>query len=57
MKSKEHLKSMEPISVFFEPLRQPVITATTAQSSAESSVSNPPVYRKTVNIGSEFIIN
>ena len=56
MKSKKHLKSMEPINVFLQPCRQPVITTTTKQSTAELSVRTPLVYQKKMNIGSEFII-
>ena len=50
MKSKKHLKSMEPINVFFQPRRQPVITTTTEQSTAEPSVSTPPVYQKQLTL-------
>ena len=46
MKSKKHLKSMETINVFFQPHRQTVITTTTERSTAEPSVSTPPVYQK-----------
>ena len=46
MKSKKHLKSMEPINVFFLPRRQPVIE----QSTAEPSVSTPPVYQKQLTL-------
>ena len=50
MKSKKYLKSMEPINVFFQPRRQPVITTTTEQSTAEPSVSTPPVYQKQLTL-------
>ena len=41
---------MEPISVFFEPHRQPVITTTTEQSTAEPSLSTPPVSQKQLTL-------
>ena len=50
MKSKKHLKSMEPINVFFQPHRQPVITTTTEQSTAEPSLSTPPVSQKQLTL-------
>ena len=50
MKSKKHLNSMEPINVFFQPCRQPVITTTTEQSTAEPSASTPPVYQKQLTL-------
>ena len=37
VKSKKHLNCMEPVNVFFQPCRQPVITTTTEQSTAEPS--------------------
>ena len=46
IKSKKHLESMEPINVFFKPRRKHVITTTTEKSTAEPSVSTPPVYQK-----------
>ena len=50
MKSKKHLKSMERINVFFQSLRQPQITTITKQSTAEHSVSTPPVYQKQLTL-------
>ena len=50
MEPKKYLKSMEPINVFLQPRRQPVITATTEQSAAEPSVSTPPVYQKQLTL-------
>ena len=50
MKSKKHIKSTEPINVFFPPRTQPVITTTTEQSTVEPSVSTPPVYQKQLTL-------
>ena len=50
MKSKKHLKSMELMNGFLQPHRQPVITTTTEQSTAEPSVSTPPVSQKQLTL-------
>ena len=41
---------MEPINVFFQPRRQTVITTRTEQSTAELSVTIPPVYQKQLTL-------
>ena len=41
---------MEPINVFFQPCKQPLITTTTKQSMAEPSVSAPPIYQKQLTL-------
>ena len=50
MKSKKHFKSMEPIKLFLQPRRQPVITTTTKQSTAELSVRTPLVYQNKLTL-------
>ena len=55
MEPEKHLKGMEPINVFFQPRRQPVITTTTAINSRTFG-KHSTCLSKTVNIGSEFII-
>ena len=41
---------MELMNVFFQPHRQPVITTTTEQSTAEPSLSTPPVSQKQLTL-------